>query len=828
MAMTRQIMTWMARFAERQEARPLVGGQSVPGSRDLRDADQRNLSLERWHLLLLLMLLALPVLVKLQNNDFWAHAKVGEWMWQHRAIPRENLFVFTTPHYPWVNHSWLSAAFLYFIYRMGDIPAVQCFEYLCVALSFLILWKLWVRERNASGMALAAFSLAVATCQFRFQPRPELFSAVGMSFLLSFLVTYCAGQRKHLWSVPPLVVVWTNFHGGVLNGLAVFAVFWVAEAISTWQEWRRGKKGIGPHDVATRQLKHMTLVFAVSMLATVINPYGFHYYSSVAPGRIAMLRGYLLEWGPLVDFLPQLNAFTLSLMMLFTALTLASFVEMKPSLDSSGGTKRSLRLRVTPFHLTPFLLTVFATFLAWQALRHLWTATQILLAVTMMNLFVTRASIRRSVSMRRWNVAGVVVAACVGATLFYQNVSTSQRNGIGVDPSSVPLGLVRFMDANHITGRMFNTLGDSCYLTWKLCPAQKLFIDILNAYDASILAAAHQVLRGVPSPQVNIRRWNLDYAIFLEQEISSPFAIYLSRSPAWALVYWDGRSMLFLHRVQRFRDVIERHEYRLTNPSALGENVPADAVDAYLNEVRRSLRNPVKSPPLYVVAGNMFLQVGENVSAERCFSEAQRRDAFDVRAHLGLGICALRSRKPERAARHARWVLMLRPRTVEAWNLLGSAHRENRNLRKSAHAFRRGACLDKGNSFALRNLADVLESLGERDEMIRCLQQLVKNLPSDWDQRQRLALALLSAQRFREAERQLQIMLQQRPDSTPTMYALAVAKSRDARVAVGDIVTLLEQAIRIQPGLKNLILTDENFDRFRELPEFKKLLGRPQ
>ncbi|PIY39747.1 MAG: hypothetical protein COZ05_18775, partial [Armatimonadetes bacterium CG_4_10_14_3_um_filter_59_10] len=581
----------------------------------------------RVYVLALLGLIALPVCVKIGNNDVWEHAKAGEWIVSHRQVPQENLFMFTTPHYPWIDHTWGSQVAFYLVYRIGGAPGLQLFEFACIAISFLLLLKLWRKLEAPDWLAPVSFALAISVAQFRFQPRPELFSGMGTSCLLYLVLTYIAGQRSNLWLVPLLFVPWVNVHGGVLTGVAFLILVTFVEAVRI----PRRQPSIGPPDnfsAPRPRAPHLITVTLLSCAATLMNPYGLRYYLSVSPARMRMLQEHITEWSPLTAFWPEIATpfkGTMILIVLLAVVSFASGLKKRGAPVPTGGAGRG-----NPCGVLPLLLLVVAVVLPLQSLRHLWTSTQLLLCVMAMNLRGRRRGqelpCRSSAfggedvprfSASRWAFgAGGVLTVVIALALVYQTVSTGQQAGIGTDANGAPVGLVRCIansefansefDQDHgLQGRFYNSMGNSFYLTWALFPKQQVFIDGMNAYDESILLKARQMLSAPATLENDIDRYKLNGFILLEQEMHSPLAVWLTRNPDWALVYWDGISELFVRRAAFGPEKIASLEYRCASPTAIGRPLDAKNLEAFCAEIRRALRNPVAPSSLHVVAGNL-------------------------------------------------------------------------------------------------------------------------------------------------------------------------------------------------------------------------------
>jgi hypothetical protein len=69
-------------------------------------------------LLLFLLVVRLTWRPYLPFDDFWAHAAVGRWIWQHGQAPTHTLFLWSARQ-PWIAHSWLSELLFYGILTVG-------------------------------------------------------------------------------------------------------------------------------------------------------------------------------------------------------------------------------------------------------------------------------------------------------------------------------------------------------------------------------------------------------------------------------------------------------------------------------------------------------------------------------------------------------------------------------------------------------------------------------------------------------------------------------------------------------------------------------------
>ncbi len=148
--------------------------------------------------------------------DFWAHAAVGRWVWNHKAFPEYSLFLWSVDRFPWVAHSWLSQLFFYGLIQAGGgwTPqghtsvgtgpiVVMAFTTIIACCVWALLWRLWSRnswsfyKRGKNGsveyvpiafLTPVIFAMAIWVSAPRYLPRQEMLTALFMTVLLTYLI----------------------------------------------------------------------------------------------------------------------------------------------------------------------------------------------------------------------------------------------------------------------------------------------------------------------------------------------------------------------------------------------------------------------------------------------------------------------------------------------------------------------------------------------------------------------------------------------------------------------------------------------------------------
>jgi len=161
---------------------------------------------------------------RLADPDLWWHLKMGEVIWKNRAIPRTDLFSYTTNHHAIVPHEWLAQVTIYAAWALGGYTGLMV--WLCVATSLLVI-AAYALAAVYSGNAKVALLGGLVTWFFAttgFSIRPQL---LGYLLLVcELLIIEIARHYRPGWYLllPPLFALWVNLHGSFFLGLMVLAV----------------------------------------------------------------------------------------------------------------------------------------------------------------------------------------------------------------------------------------------------------------------------------------------------------------------------------------------------------------------------------------------------------------------------------------------------------------------------------------------------------------------------------------------------------------------------------------------------------------------------
>ncbi len=227
------------------------------------------------------------------NGDFFIHLFVGKWILANNSVPHFNITSHTMYGHEWVSSAWLTQVFLAWAESHG-------LSWLIVLLFTLILcvpFCVWI-WRSCDWVQLCFIVFAFASMANCISVRTHYVTFISLFIVFEVLNAYFYKSRNYLFVLPILFFIWANMHAGFPSGLILFVLFLIVDFIYCFYKERKinFSKYVSP-----------LIVFFLSIVTTLINPYGFDLYKEIIRlSSSPITNKYLTEWQSLLiryDFL---------------------------------------------------------------------------------------------------------------------------------------------------------------------------------------------------------------------------------------------------------------------------------------------------------------------------------------------------------------------------------------------------------------------------------------------------------------------------------------------------------------------------------------------
>jgi hypothetical protein len=364
----------------------------------------------------------------------------------------------------------------YLLYTKVGPSSMVLFKMLAFAAALgLGLAAAWTRCRGALT-ALGTAVLVGYSAQFFADMRPQMLTYAFLAALLLLLERdrRSPGSRAR-WLIPPLMLLWVNFHAGYMAGVSVLAATLVGDAVESWLgRWRANRDTdsvgrpyhIGDPGESLPRWRRLLLPTAVAIAATCLNPYGpqIYIYPFTLLRHQSMLN-FVQEWFSPDFHQPWLKGYEACLFLSAAAL----LVSRRP--------KRAADM----------LLLLFWAHQSLQSRRHI--PVFLIIALPIMADHLAGSGERalqwlrdcgRPIAVSRVRAAAVSVLL-LGIGLGIARASSTLPRANLFEYSGglffYPRAACDFIDKHNWSGRMYNEFDWGGYCIWRFYPRQQVFID---------------------------------------------------------------------------------------------------------------------------------------------------------------------------------------------------------------------------------------------------------------------------------------------------------------------------------------------------------------
>lgn len=512
----------------------------------------------------------------ISDPDVFWHLKTGEWIWQNKTLSDKDPFSFTIESYQHeksvrtsfiLKQYWLAQLMLYGSYQAGGFYGVILFRCL-IYISIVLLLYHWMRKKGLSRITtLMCLIPSIWFPTHLLGERPN-----NLSFLFAVILVYLLEDLKNNPSLPPLLkwgkggllklitlplimLLWANMHGGFILGDAIIVLYMVAEGIKA--VYNKVKVKAKVEESLNLNLNLFFLICAISILISFANP---NTYKAIF--IILELEGTLYS-------------------------TYSTFVSemMSPFKYATEGNYQYLiiivpivllfLLRIRQLELNTALLVFFLSFLALTRVRYipflLFIAIPFIVGIwsKFFTKVITRAEKFYNLRIAHHAFFYISLLFIFGFSIFL--VLSNIKHIVfknDIISSSYPTEVARFIKTERPDGEIFNNYTWGGYLIWSLYPDYKVFIDgrnlsqfVFQKYSA-VVSGSNKDKAGTPEWKVILNEYKVNCIIIPAANIVGGGFTRLVRrlieDTEWSFVYDDQKVLLFVRDTERNLDIIRK------------------------------------------------------------------------------------------------------------------------------------------------------------------------------------------------------------------------------------------------------------------------------
>ena len=554
------------------------------------------------------------VTFNLWDYDFWWHIATGRYIVTEGHLPEEDPFSFTSTMeenknpFPerenfFLKQYWLAQVLFYSVFDNAGPPGIIFLRAVTMLLTLLIVY--WQFQRSGVNFYISfifVFVLFMMSLK-SLGERPVLFSVLFTAVVLFLLEDFKERKNKILFLLIPVMLLWSNMHGGFILGVIIISVFMFGEALKIFF-----KKS----SLTKRGMRIFYSATGLALVASFINPSGWDaFFMAFLPKYDIFSKGIQEYQSPFYFYIEKIRPFDYAY---FTVALMFPVI---------------LILRNRKIELTRLILLFGFFIMSLKASRYgiYYAVVGLMIMGKEFNAFINEL-IKKRVSEGFYKKIeyGLATVALISALLFILGYFNLKYINLDVAKNfSVPEAAVNFIEENKIQGNMFNDYGYGGYITWRLYPV-KNFIDtrslnrtVMNEYDW--IAATEKKVEGIKTTNEQIPLWEtllnhykINFVILPLMGLygeSYPLTLKLIENEKWEPIYLDYISIVFIRNKADNSDIISKYKVQkdVVYNALIAKNVYSAMSDGI-------------NPRYFVTLGNIFLKSGRHEDALKAYRYA--------------------------------------------------------------------------------------------------------------------------------------------------------------------------------------------------------------
>lgn len=503
------------------------------------------------------------------DDDVFWHLATGRYIVETHHVPSVDIFGYVTQGQQWMPFEWGWDVITYGLYNLGGYTALSIFRTVIFLLIFYILFYILNKFKVSYTIIFLFLTILAFGMMDRLTPRPHIISMLFFVLLLFIITEYKYFNRsnyKILFFIPIMFLLWANIHMGIIAGIFLLGIFVFSEIIIY----------LNPHKFSTNEipvlsksdLHRVLIIFGVSIIVMFINPNFYETYIYAFEHTKMKLLETINEWrSPFDETYGKGFVANIYKLFLFSGVLILYYAYRKKDL---------------------FAAMVFLGFAIYSVRAVRFTVDYIIIITIFLVLAVSYIITNlKSEGIKNFFTKSAVPKIILEAALlfFIFNIPNDKLyldylqyyrvTGFGINSDFFPTKMFDFMKEHKITEtgqKPFNHFGTGGLLVWNF-PESKNFIDSRNLND-EIFSEYNTIVYKKAGFENKIKEYDFDYAFYLAPDLVrepkemdySVVSYFSKKSDEWKLVFWDDKSFLFLRNEDKFKDLINKYEYKYVTP----------------------------------------------------------------------------------------------------------------------------------------------------------------------------------------------------------------------------------------------------------------------
>ncbi len=652
--------------------------------------------------------------VKIEDTDTWTHLSLGRIILTLKSLPEKEPFIFPSFDRTFHDPEWLFDVVFYISYALFSVYGVILLKAVIITAVFYILLKDSLIPRKNHITSIAVLIFIVFMVRHRFVERPDIMLMLFVSFTIYSLNAFIYENKKYIYFLPVLQILWANMHPSVVIMPVPYMAFLAGGILQGLI--RKKYTRFFPDTPSTSQLKTIALILFVSLMASLLNPYFI--YQFIFPFKLAGVdwwRDEIMELQP-----PNWKDFK-SPYLLTAALIISFLINIGREKDEKFSRPIENPSLINLFLIIPFL------YLSFTAIRFIFLLGLVggpLIAKNIGSLVLYGKTKKVAAVFLIIFLLASTALTLLKLEPFYL---PDKAFGFGINYGFFPEGALRYLDKRNITGKIFNTFEWGGYITWRDFPRRMAYIDgrgtisyeLLNKLDlARARASVLDDLYKKYGFEIAVLNYPRTQAFFSTISAADVDAALSSRD--WALVYWDDLSLVYFKRRGKFKEAIERDEYRYVKP-ANGPYVARVHDKEYLSGLIGELNRNIQetgSSTAYAFLGFIRNEMGLYKEAVELLSKVKEipfSNSF-FNAYQGMAFAYGKLGNYDRAITFYKKAIKINKEAPALYNL-GIIYLQTGDDKKGAQYLQEALELNKNLLSIYPKLMDIYQKLNEHDKL---------------------------------------------------------------------------------------------------------------